>query len=134
MNINERIAQLEAELAELKNDIKPRNQLTENDIGRLVEVRDVDTEEWRGPVELDNVDDASQFWGADIRWHKARLYHGKFKINLTHWQGGECPCAPNDRVIVKLRSGELNYEIASMLSWTHRGSRYDILGFAVVEV
>lgn len=137
MNTQARIEALQAELDKLKAELaKPEPDFDWSQmIGRLVMVRDFESQDWKGPCVLSSVEmqTDSLFISPESYWRFAKLYDGPTRPNWIDWSGGECPIGPNEFVIVQYRDGLLGLVVAQFISWEHRHADGDIMRYSVVK-
>lgn len=145
MNIQEQIDKLQvnidnqqSQLDELKSQVmkckKPEIDWSKM-IGRLVVVRDRDTEEWSKPrvLEAYNKDNISKFY-SDCSWYQCKLYEGPTRPNWIEWNGGECPVKGGVSVLVEFRDGGIDISRYALdYTWYHSGSDGDIIRYTTLE-
>lgn len=138
IDLQDKIEKLQAELDELKVSMAPTQPERQIDwpkmIGRLVMVRDDDTDDWQGPEVLQ---DYRQTPGYPFRvneryWQEVKLYEGPTRPNWIEWSGGKRPVDSAALVLAELRSKELRLAPARYFRWGDN-QQYTIVRYTVIE-
>jgi len=136
MDVLKLIEEIEKDLAELKRQAASSDDSEINwdkMIGRLVMVRDFATDEWRGPVVFQKIDEDGSFDTSMSIWEQAKPYTGPTRPNWIEWSGGEQPVADSMQAIVQLKNGALVCNTAHHFNWTGSDSPLSIARYTVIE-
>lgn len=103
-------------------------------IGRVVEVRDYDRQEWNcGVFEKFYPESPFPFCTNEDVYKQCRLYQGPTRPNWIEWDGGECPVDEDSQVLVMLRGGHISAHNARLFVWHHSKNQSDIIRYTVIE-
>ena len=133
-NLQSEIDALKAETAKCPDPIEPTIDWDQM-IGRTVEVRDYDSQEWKLRILLRYSPDNKHSFDCGAEWVQCRLYEGPTRPNWIEWHDGKCPVNGATFVLVQFRNKDLMCRKAKdFQGWRHENSPGDIVKYTEIQL
>lgn len=137
--LEERNADLARRVAELEGGKSCHPEVTSENVGRLVMVRDSGYNDWLGPFVLKKVrsDSGLKYMAGPSSFNHAKLYTGPTLPNWNEHDGLSVPADVYElgQALIQDRSGDVDFVPAESHWWVHgcRATPNDIMRYTIIE-